>query len=713
MLLHCNGEIFKNLRNINGFQIINTFEKNQENNMPHDFLKDYTDPIANKCDTYIEVVQNRIIHQPDHIVFRFLEDGINETDSFTYKRLGIRARALGAELQKYGKKGDRVLLLFPPGLEYIASMFSCFYSGFIAVPAYPPRRNRKIHRLNTIIQDSGSSICIISRQVYTDIERNFADHQNLKDIKWIIYEDVEDEFSNCFLETKIYPEDIALLQYTSGSTGNPKGVMVTQLNLLYNSEYIRQSFEFDTDLVGVNWLPIFHDMGLIGGILQVAYIGAVNIVIPPVAFLKNPLNWLKAMDKYGGNTGGAPNFGFEYCIDKISIEEKKQLNLRQVKTFFCGAEQIRKPTMENFHKEFDIEARQLYPVYGMAETTLMVSGGYQSAKPKYIQLDQDELSKGNVVEVDDTHKRSLDVVGCGHLWMQTKVEIVDPVSLEKLPENKIGEIWVSGPTVTKGYWNKPEETEHTFNALISGSHGNPFLRTGDLGFFRDGELYITGRLKDLIIIRGVNHYPADIEFIVQNSNDNFRKNGGAAFSIVYNDEEKLVIVQELERTALRKDNHDDLISLIRKVVSDEFELDVFAVCLIRTGSIPLTSSGKIQRRQTRYDYLSDDLNIVAQWSRGEDTVDEISNSAEYIEPTEEAIKEWLINWIVRNHHFRKEEIDLDKNIMSYGVDSLSAVTLEQEISNKFGFKWHVSSFMLNPSINKLAKEGMEIYNEKD
>lgn len=680
--------------------------------MPHDFLKDFDDPIANKCDTYIEVIKNRTLHQPDHIVFRFLEDGINETDSFTYKRLETRSKALGAELQKYGNKGDRVLLLFPPGLDYIASMFSCFYSGFIAVPAYPPRRNRKIHRLNTIIQDSGSSICIISRQVFSDIERNFADHENLRDIKWIIYEDVTDDLSGEFKETEILPDDIALLQYTSGSTGNPKGVMVTQLNLLYNSEYIRQSFEFDTALVGVNWLPIFHDMGLIGGILQVAYLGAVNIVIPPVAFLKNPFNWLKTMDKYGGNTGGAPNFGFEYCIDKISQEEKSNLKLKQVKTFFCGAEPIRKPTMENFHKEFDIEARQLYPVYGMAETTLMISGGYQSAKPKYLSLDQDELSKGNAVEAEEGSDRILDMVGCGHTWMQTKVEIVDPETFNKQSENKIGEIWVSGPTITKGYWNKPEETEHTFNAYINGSNEGPFLRTGDLGFLREKELYITGRLKDLIIIRGVNHYPGDIEFMLQNSSPDFRKNGGAAFSVVKSGEEKLVVVQELERTALRNDNHDDLISLIREIVSSEFELDVYAVCLIRTGSIPLTSSGKIQRRQTKYDFLNDDLTIVRQWSRDEDFESSETIEEDFVEPSEELIKEWLINWIIRNHQFRRDEIDPNKNIMSYGVDSLSAVTLEQEISEKFGFQWHVSSFMLNPSINKLATEGMEIYKEK-
>jgi acyl-CoA synthetase (AMP-forming)/AMP-acid ligase II/acyl carrier protein len=680
--------------------------------MPHDFLKDYDDEVANKCETYIEVIKNRVLERPDHVVFRFLNDGVNENESLSYKQLELKSKALGAQMQEYGKKGDRVLLLFPPGLSYVASIFSCFYSGFVAVPAYPPRRNHKLTRLNTIIADSGAGISIISRKVYNDIERNFADDEKLKSIKWIIYEDIPDDKATRWVETEIFPDDIALLQYTSGSTGNPKGVMLSQLNLLYNSEYIHRTFEFNTSSVGVNWLPIFHDMGLIGGVLQSAYLGLLNVGMPPTAFLKNPLNWLKAMEKYGGTTGGGPNFGFDYCLEKISDEDKKCLDLSKVKTFYCGAEPVRKPTMEAFSREFGIEQRQMYPVYGMAETTLIASGGYQSENPKYITLKSDKLSKGIIEIASDDYDRKVELVGCGHAWMETVIEIVEPETFNKLPELNVGEIWISGPTVAKGYWEKPEETERTFNAFTKNGNEGPFLRTGDLGFIKDGELYITGRLKDMIIIRGVNYYPNDIEFTIQKNTADFRQNGGAAIPIIKDGKEKLVIVQELERTALRKDNHDELISLIRKRVSDEYELDVYAVCLIRTGSIPLTSSGKIQRRQTKYDYLNKQLRIVKEWSRdevGEDTAEIASATV----PSEEAIKEWLINWIIRNQQFRRDEIDLDKNIMSYGIDSLSAVTLEQEISEKFGFQWHVSSFMLNPTINKLAEEGMAIFREED
>ncbi len=679
--------------------------------MPHHFLKDFNDPIANKCDTYIEVIKNRTLQKPDHIVFRFLNDGVTESESLTYIELETRSKALGASMQEYGEKGDRVLLLFPAGLDYIASIFSCFYSGFIAVPAYPPRRNQKIHRLKSIIEDSKAKICILSHKVYETIERNFSEDPDLQNINWIIYEDIKDDNYKNFKEPLIKEDDIALIQYTSGSTGSPKGVMLTQLNLLYNSEYIRQAFDFNENSVGVNWLPIFHDMGLIGGVLQAAYLGVQNVGMPPTAFLKSPYNWLKAMEKYKGTTGGGPNFGFDYCLEKISDEQKQELDLKTVRTFYCGSEPVRKHTMIEFSKQFGIEERQMYPVYGMAETTLIASGGYQTEDPKYLSLKSDYLSKEIIEVAENTNEKVTELVGCGHTWMETEIIIVKPETFEKLDENTIGEIWIKGPTVAKGYWNKPEETERSFNAFTTNTNEGPFLRTGDMGFLREKELYITGRLKDLIIVRGRNYYPNDLEFTIQNCHDDFRNNGVAVISVLKNGEEKLVVVQELERTALRKDNHDELISLIRKVISEEYELDVYAVCLIRTGSIPLTSSGKIQRRQTKYDYLNNDLNIVKQWSRDEEISIEDNDLKDFKEPSEEAIKEWLINWIMRNHQFRRDEIDLDKSIMSYGVDSLSAVTLEQEISEKFGFQWHVSSFMLNPSINKLAEEGMEIYKE--
>ncbi|MFK5856959.1 MAG: AMP-binding protein [Bacteroidota bacterium] len=680
--------------------------------MAYSFLKDNSDPIVQDCTTYIDVIKKWTVEKPEHVVFRFLQDGVNENESFTYLQLETRSKAVASAMQKKGVKGDRVLLLFQPGLSYVASLYACFYSGFIAVPAYPPRRNKGIDRIHTIITDSEAEICLVSRQVYDDISKSFKGDNLLAGLQWIVYEDIMDNEASLFTETEIVANDVALLQYTSGSTGNAKGVIITQMNILYNSEYIRLSFGLDTSSVGVNWLPIFHDMGLIGGILQAAYVGGVNIGMPPMAFLKRPLNWLRAIEKYGATTAGGPNFSYDYCVQKTSDEECDNLDLSSVKVFFCGAEPIRKSTYAKFIDKFSIsksKEEQLYSCYGMAETTLIVTGGLQSAKPKYLNVDASALKENFVKVISESKENGISLVGCGHTWMETNIEIVDPTTMKKVGENEIGEIWVSGPTVAPGYWNKPEETNRTFGAKLIGSNDRRFLKTGDLGFFHENELYITGRLKDLIIIRGVNHYPNDIEFTIQNANPELRQNSGAAFSITKWDSERLVIVQELERTAMRNTDFDELMDRIRKVVAEDHELEIYSIVLIRAGSIPITSSGKIQRRQTKYEYLRDELSIVAQWKKEEDINPE--NTLEVTVPTEDLIKEWLVLWIMRNQHFKRDEIDADKNIMSYGIDSLAAVTLETEISKQFGFQWHISSFILNPTINKLAAEGLEIYKE--
>lgn len=683
--------------------------------MAFSFLRDYNDSDVKNCTTYTEVIKNRVQSSPDHKVFRFLNDGVTENESFTYLQLETRAKAIGSAMQKVGKKGDSVLLLFQPGLSYVASLYACFYSGFIGVPAYPPRRNRGIDRVYMIIEDSGANICLVSQHVYDDISRNFADNEKFSNINWIIYEDISDENSNMFVDEEILSHDTALLQYTSGSTGQPKGVMLTQLNLLYNSEYIRQSFNINRNSIGVHWLPIFHDMGLIGGILQAAYVHGVNINIPPMTFLKNPMTFLNAIHKYKATIAGGPNFAFDYCVEKTTEEDRKSLDISSMEVFFCGAEPIRKSTYRNFLDAFGVSQvsdKMLYSCYGMAETTLIVTGGYSNEDPKYISIDSSSLSENKIVVVEENNENAISLVGCGHTWMETNIEIVNPLTLEKCGNDEVGEIWISGPTVATGYWNNPDETKRTFNAYIADTNAGPFLRTGDLGFVNEKELFITGRIKDLIIIRGVNHYPNDIEFSIQKSITEIRQNAGAAFPITINNTEKLVVVQEIERTAMRNADKSPIIDKIRQVIAEDHELDVYSVVLVRPGSIPMTSSGKIQHRQSKYEFLHGDLNIVSSWTKESNSTKSTDYVSESTVPTEESIKDWVMGWIERNQGVKREDIDSEKNIMSYGIDSLAAVTLETEISKHFGFHWHVSSFILNPTINSLAKEGMDIYKEE-
>ncbi len=677
--------------------------------MAYTYLMDNTDPVIRESESLVEIISKRADLQPEHVVYRYLGDGVNETERFTFKEIDRVARSVAQELAKKLVPGDRVVLLFPQGLQYIAALYGCFYGGFIAIPAYPPRRNRKTDRLNAIIEDSGASACIATRDVFSTVERNFSDNELLSGMDWFVYEDICGLENPKALNRFPKPDEVAFIQYTSGSTGNPKGVMITHENIIYNSEFIHRSFGFDATTVGMNWLPVFHDMGLIGGIFQAAFLGLLNVGMPPVAFLKNPLNWLKAIDKYKATTGGGPNFSYDYCIQKIKPEEVVGLDLSTIKNFYCGGEPVRRKTFEAFPKAFSgagVRTNQMFAVYGMAETTLIVTGGDPASEPEFVRVNQEALSKNRVVFVTPDEK-GIDLVSNGHVWMETEIVIVNPDTFSEADENSIGEVWIKGPTVAKGYWNKPEETKRTFSAYTKSGSG-PWLRSGDLGFIFEGNLYITGRLKDMIIIRGVNYYPNDIEYSVQQSHEAFKDNAGAAFSIQVDGVERLVLVQELERNYLRNADHDALMAHIRKVIADEHELEVFAVALIRTGSIPLTSSGKIQRRQTRYEYLTGKLNITALWQKEEQETVEVKVST--AEPTEENIKEWLIKWVMKNQHFKREEIDFDTPITSYGIDSLAAVTLEQEISTQFGFQWHVSYFMLNPTINKLAKDGMKIFN---
>ena len=678
----------------------------------YSFLKDYHDTLVKSCKTYTEVIKKRTSDKPDHILFRFLSDGINEDESFTYKQLEDRAKAVASSIQRHGQKNDSILLLFQPGLPYIASLYACLYSGMVAIPAYPPRRNRGIERIYTIIEDSNAKICLVSKQVYNDIQRNFSDDDKLSRLKWIIYDDINNAEKDKFIENVILPEDIALIQYTSGSTGNPKGVIISQLNLLYNSEYIRKTFNHNENLIGVNWLPIFHDMGLIGTILQPAYVGGENNLIPPVTILKNPLTWLKAIEKYKGNTVGGPNFIYDYCIQKISNKDCKSLDLSSVNVFFCGAEPIRKSTLKSFAKKFSIskvKEEMLYPCYGMAETTLIVSGGVYNEKPKYLTIDSKALSENKVVISKASGENSTDLVSSGKTWLETKVIIVNPQTLKKAGNNEVGEIWISGPTVAKGYYGKPDESKLVFGAITSDTHEGPFLRTGDLGFFHENELYITGRLKDIIIIRGINYYPNDLEFLLQDNIPELKQNAGAVFSVTIGNNEKPVVVHELERTAMRNVDHNEIINKIRKLITEEYEIEPHAIVLIKTGSIALTSSGKIQRQQTKLEYLNNKLNIVAQWEKNIDENENLITVPNI--PTKENIKEWLIQWIIKNQNFTREQIDNDTIITAYGIDSLAAVTLETEIGKHFNFQWHVSSFILNPTINSLTDEGMKIFEE--
>ena len=565
-----------------------------------------------KFSTLVELLEYRAEKQPNQVAYTFIEQG-EEAGKLTYGELERQARVIAAHLQSREAFGERTMLLYPPGLEFIAAFFGCLYAGAIAVPAYPPRPNQNLSRLQSIIGDAQARIALTTQPLLTNIERRFAQNPDMAAMHWLTTDRLPSVEK---LSKPTVNSSLAFLQYTSGSTGTPKGVMVSHGNLLHNSMLIQQRFEHTPYSKGVIWLPPYHDMGLIGGVLQPLYAGFPVILMSPVDFLQKPLRWLQAISHHKATTSGGPNFAYDYCSRKITSEQRDRLDLSSWEVAFTGAEPISAQTLEKFATTFEpcgFRREALLPCYGMAESTLIVSGGLKSALPKLYQVEGTTLEQNRVVAATNI-EAARTIVGCGQSLSEQKIRIVNPVTLTQCRADQVGEIWVSGPSVAQGYWQQPKETRRDFCAYLADTGEGPFLRTGDLGFLRNGELFVTGRIKDVIIIRGQNHYPQDIELTVQNSHTSLRPHYGAAFAAEVKGSEQLVIVQEVERSYLRKLDVKEVIDSIRRAVTTQHNLKVYATVLIKTGSIPKTSSGKVQRYACRSGFLAGSLNVVEDWS---------------------------------------------------------------------------------------------------
>jgi acyl-CoA synthetase (AMP-forming)/AMP-acid ligase II/acyl carrier protein len=653
---------------------------------------------------------------PEKVIYYFLEDGINEADRITFSEMNTRVKAVAAALQSKLSKGDRALMLFPSGIEFIVSLFGCFYSGIIGVPAYPPRKNRLFERFEAIVKDCTPSIILTTSKIRDDIRKNFAAEECLQNLDILVYEDIVIEMSTRWQPIYISPDDLALLQYTSGSTGTPNGVMVSHFNIIQNSEYIRQAFGHVENTLGVNWLPGFHDMGLIGALMQPPYMGVTNAIIPPNSFLLRPMNWLAAISKYRATTAGGPNFALDFCVERLKPEELEGVDLSSVRPFFCGAEPIRRETFERFTKAFEpyrFNPSQLYPCYGLAESVLIVTGGALDDEPVYCTVDAREIEKGRVLIVPENHPHARTFVSCGYPWQGTQVCIVDPSSCSLNPILLVGEIWVSGPSIAQGYWNKPGETEKTFRAYLADTAEGPFLRTGDLGFIHEGHLYISGRIKDLIIIRGLNHYPQDIEHSAGLAHEAIQPGAVAAFSVDEAGEERLGIVCEIRRTHLRDLDADAVFTAIRQAVAENHQLQVHAIALIRTGTLPKTSSGKIQRLAAKKEFLHLELELLSTWKvqLNQETADRRLPTADCRPSTADLVSDWLIAWMVKELKISGDNIDVTKPITSYGLDSLKAVILARDAEDYFGIEWPLELFLEETTVKNIAEKGEKLINQ--
>jgi len=685
--------------------------------------------------TLLEMLEGQTGRIPDLRAYTYRsEDGSEQV--LTYADLQRRARAIAVVIRQTAQPGDRVVLVYPAGLDFLAAFFGCIYAGVLAVPATYPKPRRPMPRLAAIVEDCDAAVALTTAQTLStlDLARSGS---RLKSMRWIATDEVPTSAESQWRCPQVGPDDLAFLQYTSGSTSEPKGVMVSHGNLMHNLQMIRVGFGIEQIVAedplpessGVSWLPAYHDMGLIGGILEVLHAGGHSVLMSPTTFLKQPIAWLRAITDHQAVISGGPNFAYDLCVRKTTPEQRESLDLSSWRIAFCGAEPIRAETMEDFIEAFGpcgFREDAFYPCYGLAEATLLAAGSVGARRPMVCPVSRTALSQHQFVEAngstdaDDAQR----LVGCGGEILGQEIVIADPEEMTACPPHRIGEIWIKGPNVAQGYWRRDEQTEHTFGARLADTEAGPYMRTGDLGFLHDGDLYVSGRLKELVVIRGRNHYPHDIELTSGDCHPGLSSSSGAAFSVPIEGHEQLVVVHELDRQ-YRNDDLDKLIGTIRRNLVEQHELDPFAVVLIRQASLPRTTSGKVQRNLCREQFLNREFKVIKQWLRkplpeptpqaddlstkkepGGPAVAEASTpqsilpdlslptgplSEAQVDRLAEQIETWMTDWLVERAGVATQTVDRDKPFAEYGLDSLTAVELAQDLESQLPIR-------LNPTL---------------
>ncbi|WP_454783207.1 SDR family NAD(P)-dependent oxidoreductase [Legionella sp. WA2022007384] len=620
----------------------------------------------NKLQNIVNLLQSNATLYPDNLMYSFV--GENETNALTNKQLLQKVTTIASHLSVRVPLDSRALLLLPPGLDYIASFLGCLMSGIIAVPAYPPHNNRHANRVKSIISNANAETLITTKTI--------ADHYPFDNVQIIDIDEIQNLKSPMVQFAEIAEGNLAFLQYTSGSTGSPKGVMVSHGNIIANLNLIHNLCDGQIKTV-CSWLPPFHDMGLIGGILYPLAYNVPCILMAPATFLKTPFLWLKTISEYKANISPAPNFAYDLCVNRITEEEKKQLDLSNWNIALNGAEPVNAESLERFSeafKECGFHAQSFYPAYGMAETTLMISGKKPGQQTKVLHVDKIVLQEMSEIKLVESQQDGTPIVSCGRPPLDHEIKIINPQSGMELEPYQVGEIIVSGPCVTQGYWQRPELTQHTFGLKLSSSDKS-FLRTGDLGFIDlEGELFVTGRLKDLIIIRGHNIYPQDIESLVSVCHDGLVVHGCAAFMLEIDHAPELVIVQEIHR---HTKDFDSVFKTILECCSSELPVLPARIILIQQATLPKTSSGKVQRAACRQELTTDNLKIIAQWNKVS------SKSSPSTKLNTRGLQLWMQKWLANQLHLDAEQIDPLLNFAYYGVDSSLGVqfcgALEKEI----------------------------------
>jgi acyl-CoA synthetase (AMP-forming)/AMP-acid ligase II len=541
--------------------------------------------------TFCEILRSRAIEAPETRAFVFLDSIGNVVEELSYAALERRAKALAVSLIANTLGGERVILMFPSGLDFVIALFACFYAGAVAVPVPVLSGKRMLDRISAIFGDAQPAGVLTLASLQRDAKASEV-LNGFGKLVWIEIDRLDREPDSTITLPAGNPEALALLQYTSGSTNLPKGVKLTHANLVANSRMIAEAFGHDSSTRGVSWLPHFHDMGLVGHVLQPVYFGGLSVLMSPLSFLQRPVRWLQAISSWKATTSGGPTYAFELCVKAIREEQIQGLDLSSWRIAYCGSEKVRPEVLERFGTRFakhGLNPRALRPCFGLAEATLLVSIGTEAKVLKTA------APSHNSVPIQQS-------VSCGPAARGSSIIVIDVDSKEKLADGVVGEIWVKGPHVAQGYWNARDED--TFCARVVGGDDGNYLRTGDLGFLKEGELFVVGRIKDTIIINGLKHSAEDIEATVSQS-ERLAGFSNAAFRIDIGGQEQAVFVQEFAYKSSNIDEVSQIVSEAFASVTREHGLRLFDFIVVRAGSLPRTSSGKIRRSVARDIYLTD------------------------------------------------------------------------------------------------------------
>jgi acyl-CoA synthetase (AMP-forming)/AMP-acid ligase II/acyl carrier protein len=665
-------------------------------------------PSIPQCSTLVELLRHRAAQDPDRTALTFLADADTIKGSLTYAQLDHKARAIAAMLQARGLTGQRALLVYPPGLDYITAFFGCLYAGTVAVPTYPPRRNRSSDRLQAIIANAQAAAVLTTPTLDAFAGRHWGQTLSRQPLHWLLTDEAADD-ARAWQQPTLSGATLAVLQYTSGSTAAPRGVMLSHANLLHNSRWIERCFEHSRDSRGVIWLPPYHDMGLIGGIIQPLHLGCSCYLMSPTSVFSNPFSWLEAVSRYRASTSGGPNFAYELCLRKITAQQRATLDLSCWQVAFTGAEPVHADTLERFAASFascGFRRQAFYPCYGLAEATLMAAAGNKKTPPQTLRVHKASLEANQAVPAAAEEPGSQTLVGCGHSLADQQIVIVHPEKLTCCRSREIGEIWIAGPSVAQGYWDQPELSRQTFAAHLADSGEGPFLRTGDLGFLHEGELFITGRLKDLIILCGRNLYPQDLERTAERSHADLNPCCGAAFSVESEGQERLVLVYEL--IPRREPDVSAVAEVVRRALAEEHEVELYALVLVKLGGMPKTSSGKIQRQACRKAFLSGTLEAYGEWrARSRPCEDGLLRAAVLAVPASERqglLERYFREQLARVLRLNAALIDVHQPVNTLGLDSLTTLELKNALGESLGVYFPVTRFLGGASISTLAAQ---------